>query len=260
MTETSGRHITRGQWITIAISSIAILLTFTGMNYQTISAGISRLISPTADFKIESYSTPQILPSGFLYSLNPASDYYVVTSIHLGTNTPYVGNPFYFSISFDNKGKKSVLEPYVMIHLVDMFSREWASWNHSLTNGEFSNGFSAAYNFPTLDQKTTGAWSVITLLYSNATGELVSVNTTQFDVTDNAPLPTWVGYLLLFLVFAISIFAFGSILYGYIVNRKKAQARKTKRAEKEEKEGMSKGVKFFSVLHFRHVLQILVQS
>jgi hypothetical protein len=122
LTETSGRHITRGQWITITISVIAIVLTFTGINFQTISSGISRLFSPTVDFTIDSYSTPQPLPSGFLYSLNPASDYYVATSIHLGTDTPYVGNPFYFSVSFDNKGKKSVLEPYVMIYLADMFS------------------------------------------------------------------------------------------------------------------------------------------
>jgi hypothetical protein len=240
MTETSGRHITRGQWITIAISSIAILLTFTGINYQTISSGISRLISPTADFTIESYSTPQTLPQGFLYSLNPASDYYVVTSIHLGTNTPYVGNPFYFSVSFDNKGKKSVLEPSVMVYLVDMFSREWVSWNHSLTNGEFSNGFSLAYNFPTLDQKTTGSWVVITLLYSNATGELVSVNTTQFNATDNAPQPAWVGYLELGIIpAAFGVLFIARLLRRLIKGRKKTQPRKTKRAEKEEKEGTS---------------------
>jgi hypothetical protein len=249
MTQTSARAITRGQWIAIAISILAVLVAFTQINFQTISSGISRLVSPTADFTIESYSTPQSLPLGFLYSLNPASNYYVTTSIHLGTNTPYVGNSFYLSVSFDNKGKKSVLEPYLVIYFADMFSREWASWNRTLTNGEFSNGFSIAYNFPTLDQKTTGAWSVTTVLYSNATGELVSVNTTEFNVTDIAPPPAW-AVDLLFGSFLVIIIVMGILtLRKAIIDRKKAQARKTKRAEKEEKtdkkeekEGTGKGV------------------
>jgi hypothetical protein len=93
-----------------------------------------------------------------------------------------------------------------------------------------------------------GAWSVMALLYDNATGELVSVNTTEFNVTDNAPPPVWVSYLLI--VFFSVIFIVGVIgaVRRIIIDRKKAQAKKMKRAEKEankgkkeEKEGTSEG-------------------
>jgi hypothetical protein len=208
-------------------------LAFAQINYQAISSGISRLMSPTADFSITSYPTPQTLPSGFLYSLNPASDYYVATSVDLSTNTPYIGNPFYFSVSFNNKGKNSVSDPYIVIYLADAFSREWASWNRSLAESEFSHGFSLAYNFPTLDRKTTGAWFVWALLYDNATGQLVSVNSTEFTATDIAPLAAWIVDLLVILVAGMFIFAVVVSVRRYIKDRKKAQARKAKRAEKE---------------------------
>lgn len=249
MTEASARAITRGQWIAIAISIMAVLIAFTQINFQTISSSISRLVSPAADFTIESYSTPQSLPLGFLYSLNPASDYYVITSLHLGTSTAYVGSSFYLSVSFDNKGKKSVSEPYVVICFIDPYSREWASWNQSLTNGEFSNGFSVAYNFPTLDKKTVGAWSAIALLYDNATGELVSVNTTGFNVTDNAPPPAWLTGLLFGSFSVIAIIMVIATFRKAVIDHKKAEAKKKKRAEKEEKkdkkaekEGTGKGI------------------
>lgn len=246
MTETSKLEMSRNQWIAIigvVISVVSLSVTIIGPS--NITSFFSRLVSPTADFTIESYSTPQILPSGFLYSLNPASDYYVATSIGLRTNTPYVGNPFYFSVSFDNKGKKSVLEPYVMIYLSDMFSREWALWNRSLTNSEFSNGFSLAYNFPTLDKKTTGAWFVWSLLYDNATGELVSVNTTEFTATDNIPLSAWVTNLGFGVILTMLVATFILGIRKVIIDRKIAKARKMKRAEKEanrdKKEEKEKG-------------------
>jgi len=248
MTATTKLQITRGQWITIAISLMAVILTFTGLNYQVISSDISKLVSPpTPDFTFGSYLTPQILPSGFLYLLSPASDYYVATSIHLSTDTPYMGNSFYFSVSFDNKGKKTVQEPYVEIYLLDSYYREWALWNKSITNNQFSSGFSLAYNFPTLDQKTIGTWSVLTLLYDNATKELVSANTTEFNVTDNAPPPAWVQDSVL-ATLILTMFVTGIAVLYKIIKDLKTQAMKKKRAEKEEK-GKSEEVKFISLLH-----------
>ena len=246
MAETSKPEMSRMQWIVtigVLISIISLSVTIIGPN--TITSSFSRLVSPpTADFTIESYSTPQILPFSFLYSLNTSPDYYVTTSIQLSTDYPYVGNSFYISISFDNKGKNSVSEPYVTIYFLDEFSREWGSWNQSLTNGEFSNGISIAYNFPTLDQKSVGAWSVITVLYDNATGQLVSVNTSEFTTTDIAPPPAWETDLLFVFFFVVVIVTAIAVVRKARIDRKKAQERKKKRAERKaekEKKGEKEG-------------------
>jgi hypothetical protein len=248
MTETSKLEMSRTmQWIGIIGVIIGLVsLSVTIIGPSNITSFFSRLVSPpTADYTIDSYSTPQGLPSGFLYSLTPASDYYVATSISLSTNTPYVGNPFYFSVSFDNKGKKSVLEPYVMIYLSDMWSREWALWNRSLTSGEFSNGFSVAYNFPTLDKKTTGAWFVWSLLYDNSTGQLVSVNTTEFTATDNVPPPAWLLYLVFGFALAITIVVviatFRKIIKDRKIPKARIKRRKEKEANRDKKEETEKG-------------------
>jgi hypothetical protein len=153
VTEGSKPRMGRLQWLLVIIPIVISILALFGAS--NIASFFSRVASPpSADYNIESLSVPIAFNSGFLLSLSPSPDYYVTTSTGISTSyLVYIGSPLQFTVSFDNMGKMPVAQPNVTIYVVDPYWREWASWNQSLTDEQFSNGFIVAYHFPTLDQK-----------------------------------------------------------------------------------------------------------
>jgi len=189
------------RFFTVAVLSFIVgfaglIVAFT-VNYPTIYTYFSSYFFPKADFKLESWTTPTFLSIDFRQSLSVSTEYFVVTSIALKSEEPYVGDPLQFSISFENKGKKSIEQPIILFYSVDFMNRVWCIWNKSVTKDELAKGCSIEYHFPPLDQKTVGSWAFFVLLYDDAEGVLVSYEAKAFRVTDVPPEPWWRSLLIL---------------------------------------------------------------
>jgi len=181
---------------TPVIALLSLIVTIAAMVYPSISLSISSYFFPEADYSINSVTTPTILSNDFRQSLSVSTEYIVVTSVNLKSNTPYQGDPLQLSISYENEGKKSVKQPRVSVYFVDFMFRVWNVWNESLTNDKLTEGFSLEYHFPPLDEKIVGNWIVFVLLYDDVESVLVSYVLKTFTVTDVAPQP-WQPYLTL---------------------------------------------------------------
>ena len=173
---------------------MALVVTFTGTNFQNIVSWWSETWFRPADFTIETLETPERLSNNtidFLLSLSVSQEYFVVTSVSLKSERPYQGEPMQFSISFENRGKRAVEQPRVEIYCVDYMYRVWGVWNNSVANEKMTKGCSFDYNFPSPDQKTVGTWFLLVLLYDNAEDVLASYESKQFTVIDTTPRPWW---------------------------------------------------------------------
>ena len=221
--ESSERPVSKVQWALFIIAMLSLIVAFMGVNYQSISSYISSQWFPKADFKLESWATPTILPSDFRESLSASPEYLMVISVNLKSENPYQGNPLYFSISFENKGKKSAEQPRIVVYFVDYIIRAWNIWNESVTNDIITKGCSIEYHFPPLDQKIVGTWSIFVLLYDDAEGVLVSYALRAFVVTDVAPKPWWLELFEIFVVISgmvVAVFVYFK-LSNYWEKRKK---------------------------------------
>lgn len=194
---------------------LSLVVAFTGIRFQDISSWFSETMFPKADYTLESVTTPTILSTDFRESLSVSPEYFVVTIVNLKSETPYQGEPMQLSISFDNKGKKSVEQPRILVFFVDYMYRVWSAWNESVTSDVLTRGCSLEYRFPPLDQKIVGDWSIFVLLYDDAENTLVSYVLKQFTVTDIAPLPWWQDWTSI-LVISVSILVCAFALYAVI--------------------------------------------
>lgn len=185
------------QWAAVIIATLSLLVAFMGINFQGISSYISETMFPKADYTLESVTTPTILSTDFRESLSVSPEYFVVTIVNLKSETPYQGEPMQLSISFDDKGKKSVEQPRILVFFADYMYRVWSAWNESVTSDVLTRGCNLEYHFPPLDQKITGDWSIFVLLYDDAENTLVSYALRQLPVTDIAPLPWWQNWTLI---------------------------------------------------------------
>jgi hypothetical protein len=219
--------------ISIIIAVISLTVTFTGMNYQNISSWFSQQMFPTADFTLTSFEVPLALPFSFTLIRNVSSEYYITTSISLKSNTPYLGSPLQFSISFENKGKKTVEQPRILIYATDYMYRIWSMWNESDVNKKIvTKGCNLEYYFPPVDQKAIGAWSFYVLLYDDSNGQLVSYAAKEFMTTDVAPIPWYQNPLYVVTIIAyIAVFSY--IGYGYSKKRKKQKAKSKSKEDKD---------------------------
>lgn len=222
------------QWALFAVTFLSLIIAFTGVNFQNISSYFSESMFPKADFEVESWTTPTILPSDFRESLSVSPEYFMVTSIRLKSDKPYQGEPMRLRISFDNKGKKSVEQPRIVTYFVDYTSRVWNIWNKSITNDMITKGCRIDYYFPPLDEKIVGTWSIFALLYDDAEGVLVSYVLRAFTVTDVAPIPWWQEptTLILFFYFA-SIIVLSILMWRSKKFRRIMTLSVRKRKEKE---------------------------
>ena len=187
--ESTERPVSKVQWALFTIALLSLIMAFMGINYQTISSYISSYLFPKADFKVESWTAPTLLPEDFGHSLSVSPKYFVVTSIALKSKKPYICEPLQFSISFENKGKKSIEQPRIIVYAVDFMYRVWGIWNKTVTKDVLTKGCRIEYHFPLLDQKTVGTWVFLVLLYDDAEGVLVSYEAWEFTVTDVPPEP-----------------------------------------------------------------------
>lgn len=191
---------------------LSLLVAFTGVNYQSVGNYFSGILFPKADFTIVSWTNSTILPYyDFMPSLSVSPAYLVVTSVNLKSDQPYLGDPLQFTISFENKGKKPVEQPRVVIYFVDFEHRVWQTWNRSDASSIVAKGCSIDYYFPSLDQKTVGSWSILVMLYDDANGTLVSYEMKQFGVTDVAPNYLWqyiLGGLTVLPIAVVIVFRF----------------------------------------------------
>lgn len=190
---------------TPVIALLSLIVTIAAMFYPSISLSISSYFISKADYSIDSVTIPTILSNDFRQSLSVSTEYIVVTSVNLKSNTPYQGDPLQLSISYENEGKKSVKQPRVSVYFVDFMFRVWNVWNESLTNDKLTEGFSLEYHFPPLDEKIVGNWIVFVLLYDDVESVLVSYVLKTFAVTDVAPQPWWQPFLLLGLLLLAAI-------------------------------------------------------
>jgi hypothetical protein len=219
--------------ISIIIAVISLTVTFAGINYQNISSWFSQQMFPTADFTLTSFEVPLALPFNFTLIRNVSSEYYIATSISLKSDTPYLGSPLQFSISFENKGKKTVEQPRILIYATDYMHRIWNIWNESDVNKKIvTKGCNLEYYFPPMDQKAVGAWSFYVLLYDDSNGQLVSYAAKEFMTTDVAPIP-WYQNPLYVAIAIVYIAAISYTGYDYFKKRKK---RKAKSKSKEDKD------------------------
>lgn len=230
-------RISKIQWATILVAVLGFLVAFTGANLQNISLYFSETMFPKADYVVESWTTPTILSDGFRESLSVSPEYFVVTSVSLKSERPYYGEPMQFSLAFDNKGKKSVEQPRILVYFVDYMYRVWNIWNKSaITNDFFAKGCSIEYHFPPMDQKTIGAWMVLVLLYDDAESVLVSYAVTEFMVTDVAPIP-WLQQWEIVFSLLMTIVFIGYLIFRFTRERipKKAESRDRNTQKKERK-------------------------
>lgn len=179
----------------IAVASFTVA--FSGLNVERISSVISSALFPKADYTVESLDVPTALPQDFVQSLSTSPRYYEVTSVRLGSDAPYLGDPLRLSISFENRGKNSVQKPRVVVYFVDPIYRVWAVWNESVTNETLRKGCSVEYRFPPLDQKIVGSWGAYVLLYDDADNALVSYVIRYFATVEVPQTPWWVGLLFM---------------------------------------------------------------
>jgi len=236
--EQEKRPISKIQWGLFIIAMLSLAVTFLGINLKDISSYISGIMFPKADYRIESWTTPPFsLTTGFLESLSTSPEYFVITSVNLKSDRPYYGEPLQFSISFENKGKKSVEQPRVVIFFSDYIYRVWYVWNESITDDVFIRGCSFEYHFPPLDQKTIGAWNLMVLLYDDSEGVLVSYVLRSFTTTDASPKPWWQSFVegLAFIGGVIILIKTLDVTQKWKRKRKKEALTKLK-AEYEKKE------------------------
>jgi len=219
-------RVSKVQWVTVIIAVLGLLVAFLGVNFQNISSWYSETMFPKADFIVESWTTPTSLPYDFKLSLSVSPEYFVVTSVSLRSERPYICEPMQFRISFENKGKKSVEQPRVAIYFVDYMYRVWNVWNESVINDVLTKGCSLEYRFPPTDQKTVGVWSLFVLLYDDAQSVLVSYEAKAFSVTDVASKPLW---QLLFELVAITGAIVVLTLVFKLITDFRSKRRKTKR-------------------------------
>lgn len=214
---------TKIQWALFIVAMLSFLVGFVGINLQTISTYISETMFPKADHSVKSWTTPTILSSEFRKSLSVSPEYFVVMSVNMKTETPYLGEQMQFSISIENKGKNSVEHPRVEIYFVDYMDRVWAIWNRSITDDVLTEGFSFEYSFPSPDEKIVGDWHIFLLLYDDQEPALVSYVLREFTTTDVAPKPWWQDISILFVIVAIifSILPWYEELYEFVKKRLK---------------------------------------
>jgi hypothetical protein len=219
------RRSNRWHIVTVLIAILSLSVAFTGANYQNIATYFSGILFPKADFTVESWTNPTILPYyEFMPSLSVSTEYLVVTSVNLKSEKPYVGEPVQFTISFENKGKKLVEQPRVIIYFVDYMQRVWQIWNKSDVSNIVAKGCSIDYRFPSLDQKIVGSWIFFVLLYDDANMTLVSYETKEFLVTDNAPQSLWQSIVqVLAFVVIVPLGILGRKVISYFRNRKKGK-------------------------------------
>lgn len=208
--------------ISVIIAIISLAVTFTGTNYQNIGSWFSQQMFPTADFSITSFEAPLTHYFNFTQIRNVSSEYYVVTSVNLKSDVAYVGGPFQFSISFENKGKKTVEQPRILIYTTDFDHRVWSIWNESDSNKKIvTKGCNLEYYFPSLDQKDIGAWTFYVLLYDDSNGQLVSYAAKEFTTTDVAPIP-WYQDTGFYVVIGFFVFVgLGSYITRYLRKRER---------------------------------------
>lgn len=229
------RRISRAQWGVLIIAIMSLIVAFTGVNFQSIYSYISETMFPKPDYIVESWTSPTQISSHFRESLSPSPEYYVVTSVNLKSDNPYQGDPMQFSISFENKGKKSVKQPKIQLRFADFLDRVWIVWNESVTDEILTEGCSFEYRFPSLDQKVVGDWSVFILLYDDAENLLVSYVLKQFTVTDIPAKLLW-QTLLNILSVLVACLTLGVTAYIYLRVYWEDRVKKKKRAQKK-KEG-----------------------
>lgn len=192
------------QRVAVLIAALSLLVAFTGVNLGVILSFFQSVLFPKADYIIASYTTPIDLKPDFRQSLSVSPTYYVSTSINLKTTQPYQGESLTFTIYFENKGKQSVTRPRIVIYFVDFIDRVWGMWNETSVGNVFEKKYNFEYRFPPLDQKITGTWYIVVLLYDVDT--LVSYQMKQFYVTD-VQRPT-----TLFIISAIAVSTIAMIL------------------------------------------------
>jgi hypothetical protein len=237
MEMTSGRkpRLSKIQLATVIIALLSLVVAFTGVKFQDITSYISVSLSPRADYTIRSSATPSYISSDYGQSLLVSTEYIIITNVGLSSDTFYQANPMRFSVSFEDKGKKAVEQPNILILIVDPLYRIWGVWNKSATNDELTHGWSFDYHFPPLDQKIIGTWVIITHLYDDATASpvLISYEFRMFRVTDEAPSSWELGVLV-----STAIATVGTIALFY-VDRRMNRARKKLESEIESKKRKS---------------------
>lgn len=169
---------------TLLVAVLSLTVSILVPTYPTISSAISQAMFPRADYSIDSYSKPSTFPQPFDEMLVVSERYYVVTTINLRSETPFIGEPLRFSVFLENKGKTVVQQPRITIYLSDFMHRVWGSWNESVTKEKFGQEMSFEYHFPAPDKKILGTWVIFALVYDDAKGELVSYEIIQFSSSD----------------------------------------------------------------------------
>jgi hypothetical protein len=130
-----------------------------------------------------------------------------------------------FSVSFENKGKKNVEQPRILIYAIDFAHRIWGIWNKSDADQIVTKGCSLEYHFPSEDQKTIGAWAFWVLLYDDSNGQLLSYATTQFATTDVAPVPWYQNPSYVFVTILYSVLGVVIVYMRFFRNKKRRKAK-----------------------------------
>jgi hypothetical protein len=181
--------------ITLVIAILGLAIAFTGVNYQGVTTFISSLLFPKSDYIIISYLEPKYDLS-FLTNLKISPYYYIVPNILLKSNTPYIGNPLQFSVSFENRGKVNVDKPRIEVRITDYLYRTWGQLSINTTKESVQKQINIEYQFPTQDQKILGAWSIYLTLYDNSNNQLISYEAVSFMTTDSPPTNPYVIILI----------------------------------------------------------------
>jgi hypothetical protein len=201
-------HRNRRESVMLILTAVAVIIAFTGMNYQNVASWFSSTLFPKSDYMIESSVNPTVLPFDYRDSLTVSPSYFIVTSVNLKQDTPYQGEAMQISISFENKGKKTVERPRVLVYFVDFLYRIWGVWNKTDANDVLAKGCSLEYHFPPLDQKISGTWVVFVMLYDDAEGVLASYELKTFRVMDTQT-PWYEVYSGVLALIAVVIFTIG---------------------------------------------------
>jgi hypothetical protein len=173
------------QWIAVLIAVLSFLVAFTGANFGSIVTYFNSIMGWKPDFVLASGSEPSIFPNNFTESLSVSKEYFVVTSVNIGSGDVNLNEPLKFRVSFENKGKTAVAQPKVTVCFVDFLRQVWLESNLSLNNDYFTKGFNVQYEFPSPDHRIVGTWSVFVMVYDDANGALVSYLAKEFTTVDS---------------------------------------------------------------------------
>lgn len=225
------RQFSKLQLGVFIVAILSFVVAFTGVNYQNIFSYFSETMFLKPDYTVNCWTTPTDFPNGSLYflrSLSVSSEYLVITSVALKTERPYIGEPLTISLSFENKGKKEVEQPRVVIYLADYLHRVWNVWSKSNATDIWTEGCSLEYHFPSLDQKSVGTWVFYVLLYDDAEDVLTSYEARQFSTTDVPPRPWWETplYMAITVVGSVSFWLLVPRLEAYLKKRRKKTDKK----------------------------------